>query len=73
MLPDLYFRVGSRRNYNARRKRLACYIEQIKRPRAESLEAAESDNIKLTDSMPIVTCVALSPPFSTVFQFLLSS
>ena len=30
MLPDLYFRVGSRRNYNARKRRLACYIEQLR-------------------------------------------
>ena len=56
MLPDLYFRVGSRRNYNARKRRLACYIEQLRRPIAESLEAAESDNIKLIDSMPIEVC-----------------
>lgn len=56
MLPDLYFRVGSRRNYNARKRRLACHIEQLRRPIAESLEAAESDNIKLIDSMPIEAC-----------------
>ena len=56
MLPDLYFRVGSRRNYNARKRRLACYIEQLRRPIAESLEAAESGNIKLIDSMPIKAC-----------------
>ena len=56
MLPYLYFRVGSRRNYNERKRRLAYYIEQLRRPIAESLEAAESDNIKLIDSMPIEAC-----------------
>lgn len=56
MLPDLYFREVSRRNYNARKRSFACYIEQLRRPIVESLEATESGNIKLIDPMPIEAC-----------------
>lgn len=56
MLPELYFRVGTRRNYNARKRHLASCIEQFRRPIAERLASVESDNIKLIDSMPIEDC-----------------
>lgn len=56
MLPELYFRVGTRRNYNARKRHLAFCIEELRRPIAERLASVESDNIKLIDSMPIEAC-----------------
>lgn len=56
ILPEQYLKLGSRRNYNARKHRLAYYIEKIRRAIANRLIAAEPDNIKLIDSMPIEVC-----------------
>lgn len=53
MLPEQYLKLGSRRNYNARKHRLAYHIEEIRWRIAERLIAVVPDNIKLIDSMPI--------------------
>lgn len=56
LLPDMALRLGSRRNYNARIHRLTYYIERLRRCLLRSMSSAESDNIKLIDSMPIEVC-----------------
>ena len=56
MLPEQYLKLSSRRNYNARKHRLAYHIEALRRKISERLIASESDNIKIIDSMPIEAC-----------------
>ena len=56
MLPEQSLKIGSRRNYNARKHRFAHYIEQLRRAILPQLRATEHDNITLIDSMPIEAC-----------------
>ena len=53
MILDLAIRVGSRRNYNARRHHLMYYIEEIRARIVKSIPNDESCAVKLIDSMPI--------------------
>ncbi len=56
ILPDLAIRVGSRRNYNARRHHLAYLIEKIRARIVKSIPDDESGSIRLIDSMPVEVC-----------------
>ena len=56
ILPDLAIRVGSRRNYNARRHHLVYLIEKIRARIVKSISDDVSGAIRLIDSMPIEVC-----------------
>lgn len=56
ILPDLAIRVGSRRNYNARRHHLVYLIEKIRARIVKSISDDISGAIRLIDSMPIEVC-----------------
>ena len=54
ILPDLAIRVGSRRNYNARRHHLVYLIEKIRARIVKSISDDVSGTIRLIDSMPML-------------------
>ena len=56
ILPDFAIRVGSRRNYNARRHHLVYLIEKIRARIVKSISDDVSGAIRLIDSMPIEVC-----------------
>ena len=56
ILSDLAIRVGSRRNYNARRHHFVYLIEKIRARIVKSISDDVSGAIRLIDSMPIEVC-----------------
>lgn len=55
-MPDLARRVGTRRNYNERRKASYPYAEKLRAIIAKSMEAENPERIYVIDSMPIESC-----------------
>ena len=55
-LPSLCQQVGTRRNYNARRRKLTSYIEAIRRRMVVRLNDYYGSQIMVVDSMPLPSC-----------------
>ena len=56
LMPCLISKIGTRRNYNARKHHLACCIELIRNNLSDFLSASNYENVLLIDSMPIEVC-----------------
>ena len=55
-MPELANMLGSRRNYNTRRRKLLPYIEPLRRNIVKSLFPSTEGSVILVDSMPIESC-----------------
>lgn len=55
-LPDLAKRVGTRRNYNQRRKAVFPYAEKLRGEMAKAMRKGNPENIFVIDSMPVEVC-----------------
>ncbi len=55
-MPCFISKIGTRRNYNARKYRLVCCIGLIRNNLSDFLSASNYENVLLIDSMPIEVC-----------------